>query len=348
MKAEIMKVKGGCRAIATMTFDDGLVRTANALEELCEKHDCRASLMLTTHRLNDETAAMWNELFDKGHLRPDNHSHSHMYLDTSHPENLTEENMTREIEASFDLLKKYFPKYDCLGFAIPYSSYAQPAMEYLCREAYASRSGVCVLYNESGRGKMQSLDPTFDRELGSWYAPYAVRMMPEKPVYHMITPETLTEYLDKCVRECGWFISVSHGIVEGENLDITVDDLDKIMEKMHTYSERGELWVTDFSSAVKYIRERQNSTLALSENVDGTATLALTMSDTAEDGHTLPSDVFNMPLTVRLELPEGAKSVEYTDGNGTRTATAYTEDGITYTYLDLVPNGGDVILRPVV
>ena len=338
MKAEICKAYGGARAIANFTFDDGLVKTAYALEELCEKYNSMASLMLTTHRLNDETAAMWNELFDKGHLRPESHSHAHMYLTNSHPENLTEEIMTKEVDGSFELLKKYFPKYDCLSFAIPYSSYAAPAMAHVKRTSYASRSGVCVLYNECARGKMQSLDPTFDNQFGSWFYPYAVRMMPEKAVYDMITPEALTDYLNRCVRDGGWFISVAHGIVEGENLDITVEDLGNIMKTAKEHADRGDLWVTDISTAIKYIRERQNTTLTVTENEDGTATVELKMADLTADNLPLDPAVFNLPLTVKISLPEGKTGASYELDGKTVTVTAKTEECKPYAFIELTPN----------
>lgn len=338
MKAEICKVKGGARAIANFTFDDGLVKTAYALDELCAKYNCMASLMLITNRLNDESAAMWNALFDKGRLRPESHSHAHMYLTNSHPENLTEEIMTKEVDGSFDLLKKYFPKYDCLSFAIPYSSYAAPAMEHLKSTSYMSRSGACVLYNESARGKMQSLDPTFDGKLGSWFYPYAVRMMPEKPVYDMITPEALCDYLDKCVHDGGWFISVAHGIVEGENLDITVRDLGNIMKKAEEHANRGDLWVTDISTAIKYVRERQNTALTATENADGTVTIALKMADTTADNLPLKKEVFNLPLTVKLELPEGKTGASYEKDGKTVIAPTKEADGAAYVLVDVAPN----------
>ena len=339
LNAEICKVKGGARAIANFTFDDGLVRTANALEELCEKYNCMASLMLTTHRLNDETAAMWNALFDKGHLRPESHSHAHMYLNSTHPENHTEEIMTKEIDGSFELLKKYFPKYDCLGFAIPYSSYVPVAMEHVRRSSYAVRSGTCVLAYESARGMMQSLDPTFDRELGSWYSTLSVRMMPEKKVYDMLSPENIIGYLEQCVRDGGWFISVAHGVVEGENLDITVDDLGKIFAKAEEYAKCGDLWVTDFSTAIKYVRERQNTSLTLTDNSDGSVTVELNMADKTEDDLPLPREVFNLPLTVKLELPEGYTRAEYKEEGKTVSALMKNEDGRRYGYVDIAPSG---------
>jgi hypothetical protein len=194
---------------------------------------------------------------------------------------------------------------------------------------------------------MQSLDPTFDGKLGSRFYPYAVRMMPEKPVYDMITPEALCDYLDKCVREGGWFISVAHGIIEGENLDITVDDLGNIMKKAEEYAKCGDLWVTDISTAIKYVRERQNTALTATENADGTVTVELNMADVTADGLPLPREVFNLPLTVKLELPEGTAAVEYELGGEAQRAEAKSEDGRSFVYLDLVPNAESVTLRLV-
>ena len=51
MRAEIMNVKGGARAIATMTFDDGHPRTSIKLNELLPRYGCRASLMLYTYKI---------------------------------------------------------------------------------------------------------------------------------------------------------------------------------------------------------------------------------------------------------------------------------------------------------
>ena len=347
MKAEIMKVKGGARAIATMTFDDGLVKTANTLNELCERYGCRASLMMCTYKLNDGSAELWRGIFDKGYLNPESHSRYHKYLTPSHPENLTEEIMKEEIEDSLSDLKKYLPRYDSLTFGIPYSSYAPEAYELLYRNYYAARGGICVLYNESARGKVQSLDPKSGNRDGDWYNPYGIRMMPEKSqVYPMITPDAIIEHLDRCVEREGWFLSVVHGTVEGENLDITVSDLARIMERMQYHAEHCDLWVATYTDAVKYIRERQNTALALSAREDG-ADITLTMADKTEDGLPLPASVFNIPLTVRLELPLGVRGAEWTQGGEKHTVPARLENGVAYAYLDIVPDGTSVTVSIV-
>ena len=344
-----MAVKGGARAIANLTFDDGLKKTSVLLDELCGKYGVVASLMLCTHAINDETAPFWRELFSRGNVVPDSHSMRHRYLTQSHPENLTEEIITEEIEGSYEVLRKYFPEYDCLTFGIPYSSYAPEAFAHLYRSAYAVRGGMCVLAYEFCRGKMQSLDPKPGSNApGGWYMPYGVRIMNEKAHaakgYEYLTVDNFIAYLDKCVRDRGWFISGTHGVVEGENLDIRGEDLERVLARMKEYIDKGELWAPSYSDAVKYVRERQNSTVTVTER-EGDFVVSLTMLDKTEDNLPLPRDIFNMPLTVRVNLDRDWDGVTYTQGARTATSPAFTDCGVKFAYLELVPNGGEAIVK---
>ena len=51
INAEIMKAPHGACAIATMTFDDGVQATNQALVGLLEEYGLKASLMLVPHRI---------------------------------------------------------------------------------------------------------------------------------------------------------------------------------------------------------------------------------------------------------------------------------------------------------
>lgn len=350
--ATLTPAKGGATSIATMTFDDGLVGTANKLNELCAKYDAKASLMLITDRINDSNAAMWREIFAKGYLSAESHSSNHNYIvNPGHANysaaNNTPEAIYEEIAGSYADLKRYFPAQDVLTFGIPYSSYVKEAMDCLRENFYAVRGGNCAISYPSVQGKMQSLDPTFGTELGSWYNPVGVRMMPEKhESYPTITNDTLAAYLDKCVSEGGWFLSAAHGIVEGENMDITVENLSLLLAKMQHYQNQGKLWVATYSEATKYIRERQSSTVTAYERL-GNIFVDLSMAENTADGLPLPADVFNMPLTVKVRVPDTYGRIEYTQAGKTYTTYCKNEGGIRYAYIDLVPNGGTASITNV-
>jgi hypothetical protein len=329
-----------------MTFDDGLKKTSALLDELCGKYGVVATLMLCTHAINDETAPFWQDLFKRGNVAPDSHSMWHKYLTNSHPENLTDEIITEEIEGSYEVLKKYFPEHDCLTFGIPYSSYVPKAFEHLFRSAYAVRGGTCVLAYEFCRGKMQTLDPKpGSNEPGGWYMPYGMRIMNEKSHaakgYEYLTVDNFLAYLDKCVRDRGWFISGTNGIVEGENLDIKAEDLERVLARMQEYINKGELWAPSFSDATKYVRERQNSSVTVTEIGEGEYSVNLTMADMTEDNLPLPASIFNMPLTVRVNLDADWDGITYTQGDKTETVPAFVDCGVKFAYLDIIPNGGE-------
>ncbi len=370
VKATLTKVKGGANAIASLTFDDGKVKTAYEVNELCKQYNCKASLMLITDRIDASNQAMWNQLFAEGYVAPESHSSNHEYLTPNppsgvtpeeHAKNQTPENIADEITGSLHDLQRWFPNYDTLSFGIPYSSYSKEAYAELNKSFYSSRGGVCVLTYSGYQGKVQSLDPAIGYKAGDWYQLLGVRMMGEKanpsnpdlnggaPVenYAVLTVENIVGYLNQCVKDGGWFVATAHGIVPGENLDITVEDLGQIMAVMQRLQDQNKLWVATLSEATKYIRERQNSKATAYMTFDGMY-VEVTMDDMTEDGLPLTPDVFNMPLTVKVELPETWGRVVYSQAGGEeKTAYAFIENGVTYAYIDLVPNGGEAFVTNI-
>ena len=104
VNAEIMTVYGGAKGIVTMTYDDGIYDTALILDELCEKYDLYASLMMIASKVKEDngTLKQWLELFENGRLEPQNHSMTHMPFRSSDPDNLKPENYEYEILDSYD------------------------------------------------------------------------------------------------------------------------------------------------------------------------------------------------------------------------------------------------------
>lgn len=371
MKAEIMKAKGGANAIATMTFDDGHPRTARRLNELLEKYEARASLMLYCRKslASDEEIGLWRDILSEGYLSAENHSMTHDYLTSNmnytNPEHLCEEKYIYETEESLKKIRTAFPDQDVLAFTIPYANYVPDARRHVMRSHYAALGGECVLTDRENRGMMQSLDPAFgDPETGttpkgSWHNVYYARLQPiysvpkegeDRAIYPELKMDNIIAYLDKCVSEDGWFITSCHGIYKGENQDLTEEDIEMLLRAMYNYKKKNQLWIASFSEAAKYIRERQNSEVSVSER-DGVCYVSLTMKDKTYDGLSLTDEVdmpdgtkrsvFNMPLTVKVGIESGWNAVEYTQGDKSFIARTFNEDEKTYAYLDLVPNGGE-------
>ena len=368
--ASIEQAKGGADAIATMTFDDGKVKTAQKLNELLAKYDGKASLMLISD-MNIATAdqiEFWKLMLSEGYLAAESHSATHDYLTSNtspgytNPEHLCEEKYIYETKGALDKLLAAFPNQDVLAFTIPYSNYVPDARKHVMANYYAALAGECALTTPSHAGKVMSLDPpigdptTGSTPAGSWHNVLYTRLQPiySTSSYPQLTMENIIGYLDRCVEQGGWFITSCHGIFPGENQDLTVEQLEMLLSAMSTHQKAGKLWIASFSEATKYIRERQNSTVSAYTYGEGEYFVELTMADKTADGLSLTKTVampdgsqravFDMPLTVKVELPESWAQVKYTQGGSTAYSETFIEMGKTYAYVDLVPNGGTATL----
>lgn len=354
--ATLTDAKGGAQGIATMTFDDGYLATAELLNRLCEEYDLKASLMLITSHFDNPSkpdVEDWREVFSEGYLAPESHSANHEYIVPEknpyyNADNNTEENINDEIVGSLAALNTAFPDTPVLTYAVPYSNYTPTALEVLMKNYYAARLGSCVLSTSSLNGKMQSLDPTHSSAAGGWYNPYMVRMQCNVDAYKSTnSAEAIVKYLQRCVNYGGWFISMCHGATKDDGIETTEEQLRTIFGAMKNYQSQGRLWVATYSEATMYIRERQNSTVEAYATDEGLF-VDLTMNEKTKEGLSLSPEVFNMPLTVKLELPSSWKKITYRQGEGEEIeASAFKEGGVNFVYLDLVPNGGTASITNV-
>ena len=201
--AEIMTVKDGANAIATMTFDDGVHASAEALKPLLEKYGLKASLMVVPSRIQGiapytsgySTVAQLKELMEGGYIEPQSHSYSHLYIaEPGHADynaaNNTDENRYREIVGSYEFLTENFPEVDAISFAVPGGSYDSEIRDLLEKTFYAVRNGSIA------SGQVQTLDPADGRSAMSWHRLSSI-WLNESNI------EGIKTYLDTCVEDGG-------------------------------------------------------------------------------------------------------------------------------------------------
>ncbi len=341
--ATIFNVKDGRKAIVTMSFDDGHYDTAVLLNELLEEYDLYASLMMISDNIGNSTA--WKKIFAEGRLEPQSHSSSHKVIappsySAYNPNNNTPQVIQYEIVNSRDRLEKMFSNYDCLVFAIPNSITIPESEKAIMETYYAARSGQL---GNAKKNIVQSLNPTVgSAKPGGWYNPYITRFRFNSG--HE-TLQGAIEYLDVCVENGGWFISLCHALVNDgtAHCDMSEAHARQLFAVMQQYSEEGKIWCTTYGDAVKYVRERQNSTAEQYINENGIF-VKLTMSEKTEDGLPLPADVFDMPLTVKIAVPTGWTKVKYTQGDVSAVVDTYVENNKTYANINIVPNGADAAI----
>lgn len=331
--ASIEMVYGGARGIVTMTFDDGYYSSAVILDELFEKYGLQGSLMLIASKLSG--AESWKRLFSHGNLEPQSHSMTHMPFrdQESDAANHTPENYEREIVGSKTKLESLFPEFDCITFAIPHGGWTDAAAKIGAENYYLVRT--------TQRGN-QTLDPGFTPgETGSW------SKFRSPPVVVGAGNDQL-EYLKSMVdaaKEGYWYCPIAHRVGDVEGTEIPLDVLEGWCKYLSEAQEDGELWVTTLSSATKYVRERQNSTVSARYD-NGAITVKVEMAAETADGLPLTPEVFDHPLTVKVMLPQEYQRVFYTV-NGEMRVTEAIRDGFdNYALVDVIPGAAEVKLVP--
>lgn len=344
LEAQIMNVKGGADSIATLTYDDGHLPTARKVNEWCKEYGVKASLMLYKSALDTSEISELSSIFAEGYLSPESHGFNHTAI--SNTTNNTDEIIDRELVQSKAFLEEKFPSSFISTYAMPSSTMSTKGYETLMQHYYAARGG------STDFNKVQSTNPAANTTAaGGWYSPYIMRFQaasnPDK-----YSRDAILSYIDKVVAEKGWLISLCHAVaddgtegshVNGINKDMYDADMEAVFEKLAAYSAQGKMWVTSYSDAVRYIREFQSSTVS-AYSLNGGYYVDVTMAAATPEGLALDADIFNMPLTVKIALPQGWKSVECTQGASVCRGEAFYEGGNAYAYVEVVPNGGTATL----
>ncbi|MCQ2413816.1 MAG: hypothetical protein MJ082_03350, partial [Clostridia bacterium] len=354
LAASIAPAKDGAKGILTMTFDDGDFNTAVWLDSEFEKYGLSGSCMLIVGRNIADSynpangaAKNWQALFAKGRLEPQSHSMTHDVLPSegwatgSNASTLNNNYPAKykyELVDSKSVLEQYFPDNYVIAFAASNNtlsswSYAERgsmvrvedggALKVVRENYYAVRQG--------SRG-LQSFNPdTKGDGSGSWRDLYMHRFTDVSDV------PSAKKWIDDAIGQGKWLITLSHGITETSG-DFNKSQADQFFAYASEKTAAGDLWCADFSTATRYLRERQNSAVVATQTANGFK-VNVTMKDATDERLPLTASVFNYPLTVKVEVPATSRSLlAYTCEGQPRYAETFTEGGKTYAYIDVVPN----------
>lgn len=339
VNAEIDLVYGGADGIISMTFDDGYYETAVLLNQLFEKYDLKGSLMIIGDLSNRGasgylTAGSGNAIFDDGRLEPQSHSMTHVRL-TDLPTASANDTYKYEIADAKTLIESMYPKYDILSFAIPHGTMDASATNYAKNYYYALRT------NAAG---VQSLDPGFTNSYGSWaamYSPSTYRLKNNANYNDDVQWDLIKSDIDKAAN--GWYIPLTHRVGDVDSTDMSYAVANKMFEYIASLRNEGKVWVATYSEAIKYVRERQNTTLD-AKKVGNSISLTATLAEKTQDGLTLDKNVFDHPLTVKVEVDANCSKVYYLDGCVQKSVDTFTEGSKRYARVEIVPNGEELML----
>ena len=360
--AKLLAAKDGAKGILTMTYDYGVLKIAEWLNDKNKEYGTKGSFMMIPNWGGDKPnfdgkASEWAAIFSDGTLEPECHSMTHSLVLPSEKwssfeeskYNNTQENYDVELVQSKAVIEAAFPGHTVLCFApsnntlSTYSFKSDGNGGYVRvddggAQAVANATYFAIRQGERGT---QSLNPTPGDKPGGWYNLYTRSFKSiEDPDEKLRQSKS---WIDETVRNGGWLIVLCRGIVglTTDGGDASTDVVESFFAHASGPIRRGELWSATFGEATRYLRERQNTTV--SERYENNIVYVdMTINRKTADGKVLDEEVFNDPLTVEVRVPDAWQTVRYTDGGETRDATVYTRDGASFAMVNLTPGKNGV------
>lgn len=105
-------------------------------------------------------------------------------------------------------------------------------------------------------------------------------------------------------------------------------------------TNQDKFWVETFGNVVRYIQERNASSVAETANSGNSITVQVT--------NNLNNVIYNYPITLRRPVPANWPAVAVSQNGQPITAKLVTVNSTNYVMFDVVPNGGDVVLSKTV
>jgi hypothetical protein len=105
-------------------------------------------------------------------------------------------------------------------------------------------------------------------------------------------------------------------------------------------TNQNKFWVETFGNVVRYIRERNASSVAETASSDSSITVQVT--------NTLNNLIYNYPITLRRPLPAGWLAAAVSQSNQPVTAKLVAINSTNYVMFDVVPNGGEIVIAKTV
>jgi len=149
------------------------------------------------------------------------------------------------------------------------------------------------------------------------------------------TPAQFTNQANAAAAANSWCVYLIHAIDNDNGYSpLSSATLQASVDFFST--NRNRFWVETFGNVVRYIRERNASSVAETSNSGNRLTIQVTNS--------LNNSIYNCPITLRRPLPANWPAAAVSQNNRQISAQLVTVNSTNYVMFDVVPNGGDVVL----
>ena len=150
--------------------------------------------------------------------------------------------------------------------------------------------------------------------------------------------QTLAQFnslADSAAAAHSWCVYLIHAL-DGDNGYSPLPSATLQASVNYMSTNQAKFWVETFGNVVRYIKERNAS------SVEETASSA--NSITVQVTNNLNNSIYNYPITLRRPVPANWPAVAVLQNNQPITANLVSINATNYVIFDVVPNGGNIIL----
>lgn len=307
-------------AAVSFTFDDSIYDAAVFYNEMFKKYGLCGTSMGVVNNIKNSDPAKWQAIFDEGYIDLGDHSTTHaVRYQEGNPDAQT---LKMDITDAYDTLCEWFPNQKPIAFASPWGQYSTAAAAEMAKRHYANRG--------TGGGNAP-VSPTDEQ----WFK------LPSEVAKNDLPTETLNKWIDTVIKDEKWLIELWHGIEPEGNTVFTYNMTEKTYDEHLAYaaSKKEQVWYGTFNEVTQYIRERQNATAKILWA--NPSNMAVTLTDTLDD------DLFDFPLTLKVNVPLQWHGAVVTQNGKSERVTATLEGSRRYVFVNVVPDRGAAVLTKI-
>jgi oligosaccharide reducing-end xylanase len=304
---EVATWRGFRTAAVSYTFDDGTANQLPVAIPIFNEFGYRATLFTVTGWVSDwaglqAAAAQGHEIAS--------HTVDHVRLG-----GLSVANETYQYEASKSAIESRVAYARAVTIAYPN-----------CR---SGDQALCAQYYAAGRnctGGIVPPTPANFYEIGSYICGNRGTVK---------TASDFTSRFNAAQTAGGWLVLLLHGI-DNDGGYSPLPSLVLRESLQYLDDRRNIFWVEAFGNIVRYIKERDDISVAETSVADAGITLRVT--DTLDDA------VYNYPVTLRRPLPAGWTAADVTQDGQAVPVSLVTINSVACVIFDVVPDAGEVVL----
>jgi peptidoglycan/xylan/chitin deacetylase (PgdA/CDA1 family) len=306
----ICLVKDNKKSAVVFTTDDGLLKSVKIYVAEWKKLNLRGTCAIIAGSVSTSEWGEWKKLVDEGYLDLGNHSMNHPNLTTQ-----TWAQLETEVNGAKDVIEKNMPGYKVVTFLCPEGAYNDLVISK-AMERHGANRVVDRGYN--------SFNPTVAQ----------IYRLKRQQILGATTVDEMNSWVNQAISQGQWLIEAYHGC-DAEGWEPPPCAL-LLQHYGFVATKLDQIWNGTFNQVIKYIKERQASTLKV---VSASAIeIVLQLTDT------LDNTAYNFPLTLKTEVNSAWSNVYLRQGAATSQVTPVLETGIKYAYFNVIPDGGAITL----